>query len=123
MQIGLWKAENHWDEMGSKAYLEAAAKKVDAKASGSLAPEELDAIDFGDNVIIPDDKKKDAFPIPWGFLVSFQEKFKVMKRDREMFFSKAVTKSEGPKNVLVAPKMMSFSQLPAVKKRRQSAAF
>ena len=91
-------------------------KKVDAKVSGSLAPEELDAIDFGDNVIIPDDKKKDAFPIPWGFLVSFQEKFKVMKRDREMFFSKAVTKSEGPKNFLVAPKMMSFSQLPAVKK-------
>ena len=75
MQIGLWKAENRWDEMGSKAYLEAAAKKVDAKASGSLAPEELDAIDFGDNVIIPDDKKKDAFPIPWGFLVSFQAKF------------------------------------------------
>ena len=92
MQIGLWKAENRWDEMGSKAYLEAAAKKVDAKASGSLAPEELDAIDFGDNVIIPDDKKKDAFPIPWGFLVSFQAKFTVMKVNREFIFSKAVTK-------------------------------
>ena len=64
--------------------------KVDAKVSGSLAPEELDAIDFGDNVIIPDDKKKDAFPIPWGFLVSFQAKFTVMKGDREIFFSKAV---------------------------------
>ena len=51
--------------------------KVGAKVSGSLAPEELDAIDFGDNVIIPDDKKKDAFPIPWGFLVSFQAKFTV----------------------------------------------
>lgn len=51
--------------------------KVDAKVNGSLAPEELDAIDFGDKVIIPDDKKKDAFPIPWGFLVSFQAKFTV----------------------------------------------
>jgi len=71
MQIGLWTAELRWDEMGSKAYLEAAAKKVDAKVSGSLAPEELDAIDFGDNVIIPDDKKKDAFPIPWGFLIGW----------------------------------------------------
>lgn len=71
MQIGLWTAELRWDEMGSKAYLEAAAKKVDAKVSGSLAPEELDAIDFGDKVIIPDDKKKDAFPIPWGFLIGW----------------------------------------------------
>ena len=30
---------------------------------------------------------------------------------------KAVTKWEGPKNFLAAPKMVSFSQLPAVKKR------
>ena len=29
---------------------------------------------------------------------------------------KAVTKKEGPKNFLFAPKMVSFSQLPAVKK-------
>ena len=29
---------------------------------------------------------------------------------------KAITKYEGPKFFLVAPKMMSFSQLPAVKK-------
>ena len=57
--------------MGSKAYLEVAAKKVDAKISGSLAPEELDEIEFGDKVVIPDDKKKEAFPIPWGFLVCF----------------------------------------------------
>lgn len=70
MQIGLWTAELRWDEMGSTAYLEVAAKKADKKVSGGLAPEELDEIDFGD-VIIPDDKKKEAFPIPWGFLVGW----------------------------------------------------
>ena len=32
MQIGLWNAELRWDEMGSKAYLEAAAKKVNNKS-------------------------------------------------------------------------------------------
>ena len=31
-------------------------------------------------------------------------------------FTKAVTKYEGPKSFLAAPKMASFSQLPAVKK-------
>ena len=30
--------------------------------------------------------------------------------------TKAITKSEGPKNFLAAPRMMSFSELPAVKK-------
>ena len=59
--------------MGSKAYLEVAAKKIDAKISGSLAPEELDEIDFCDKVVIPDDEKKEAFPIPWGFLVCFSK--------------------------------------------------
>ena len=100
MQIGLWKAENRWDEMGSKAYIEAAAKKVDAKVSGSLAPEELDAIDFGDNVIIPDDKKKDAFPVPWGFLVSFQVKFTEMTGEKEIFFLKPSQNKERSKKFL-----------------------
>ena len=54
--------------MGSAAYLEAAAGKVKRKVSGGMTPEELDDIDFGDKVVIPDDKKKEAFPIPWGFL-------------------------------------------------------
>ena len=71
MQIGLWTAELRWDEMGSTAYLEVAAKKVDKKISGGMTPEELDEIDFGDKVIIPDDKKKEAFPIPWGFLMGW----------------------------------------------------
>ena len=57
--------------MGSAAYLEVAAKKVDEKISGGMTPEELDDIDFGDKVIIPDDKKKAAFPVPWGFLVGW----------------------------------------------------
>ena len=33
MQIGLWAAENKWDEMGSKAYLDE-AKKTMGKVSG-----------------------------------------------------------------------------------------
>jgi len=68
MQIGLWNAEQRWDERGSAAYLEAAAGKVKRKG---MTPEELDDIDFGDEVVIPDDKKKDAFPIPWGFLLGW----------------------------------------------------
>ena len=46
MQIGLWNAEQRWDEMGSTAYLEA-AKKDKEKVSGAMSPEELDEIDFG----------------------------------------------------------------------------
>ena len=36
MQIGLWYAENRWDEMGSTAYLEAAssAGKVEEAGKG-----------------------------------------------------------------------------------------
>ena len=33
MQVGLWAAENRWDEMGSKAYLDE-AKKTMGKVSG-----------------------------------------------------------------------------------------
>ena len=40
--------------MGSAAYLEVAAKKVDKKISGEMTPEELDDIDFGDKVGIFD---------------------------------------------------------------------
>eukprot|EP00930_Biecheleria_cincta_P004318 TRINITY_DN10522_c0_g1_i2.p1 TRINITY_DN10522_c0_g1~~TRINITY_DN10522_c0_g1_i2.p1 ORF type:complete len:519 (+),score=90.15 TRINITY_DN10522_c0_g1_i2:107-1558(+) len=86
MQIGLWHAENKWDEEGSAAWLEAAG------GNKSQAPEELEA-NFGSegssamavqseevstprtvdpllqsDVVIPDDKLKAAFPIPWGFL-------------------------------------------------------
>ena len=58
--------------MGSKAYLEAAsaAGKVEGAGKGK-APEDLDLINFGDSVVIPDDKKKEAFPVPWGFLVGW----------------------------------------------------
>ena len=42
---------------------------------------------------------------------SFTNKFYSEQPD-----SKAITKLEGTKNVLAAPKMVSFSQLPAVKK-------
>ena len=61
MQIGLWHAENKWDEEGSAAYLEAAGKDKDS------TPEELEAMDMG-MVTIPEDKMKVAFPVPWGFL-------------------------------------------------------
>ena len=71
MQVGLWRAELRWDEMGSAAYLEVADTKVNEKVSGGMTPEELDAIDFGDDVVIPEDKKKEAFPVPWGFLVGW----------------------------------------------------
>ena len=36
-----------------------------------MTPEELNEIQFGDEVVIPDDKKKAAFPVPWGFLVGW----------------------------------------------------
>ena len=39
-----------------------------------------------------------------------------MKSVANMNFTKAVKKSEVPKKFLAAPKMVSFSQLPAVKK-------
>ena len=60
---------SRWDEMGSAAYLEVAAKKLQQKVSAGMTPEELDNINFGDKVVIPEDKKKEAFPVPWGFLV------------------------------------------------------
>ena len=52
-------------------FIKVSGKSIDGKpVSGGLTPEELEEIDFGEDVIIPDDKKKAAFPIPWGFLVS-----------------------------------------------------
>ena len=36
-----------------------------------MTPEELDETDFGDNVVIPASKKKEAFPVPWGFLLGW----------------------------------------------------
>jgi len=45
MQIGLWRAELRWDEMGSSAYLEVAAKMVEQEVSGGMTPEELDSIE------------------------------------------------------------------------------
>ena len=36
-----------------------------------ITPEELDEIQFGDGVVIPDAKKKEAFPVPWGFLLGW----------------------------------------------------
>eukprot|EP00959_Pyramimonas_sp_CCMP1952_P364907 7641409-Pyramimonas_sp.AAC.1 len=71
MQIGLWHAENKWDEEGSVAWLDAAGQ--DPK----VAPEVLEAKslagDFGEpgKVEIPDDKLKAAFPVPWGFLIGW----------------------------------------------------
>ena len=51
--------------------IKVSGKSIDGKpVSGALTPEELEDIDFGEDVVIPDDKKKAAFPIPWGFLVS-----------------------------------------------------
>ena len=64
MQIGLWHAENKWDEEGSAAYIEAAGQDP-----GST-PEHLESTGFGE-VAIPEDKLKAAFPIPWGFLVGW----------------------------------------------------
>lgn len=84
--------------------------KVDAKVSGSLAPEELDAIDFGDKVIIPEDKKKDAFPIPWGFLVSFSKQNLQCAQER-------------PKTFLAAQKTVPFCQFPAVRKKTPICSF
>ena len=52
-------------------FIKVSGKSIDGKpVSGALTPEELEDIDFGEDVVIPDDKKKAAFPIPWGFLVS-----------------------------------------------------
>ena len=52
-------------------FIKVSGKTIDGiPVSGGLTPEELEDIDFGEDVIIPDDKKKAAFPIPWGFLVS-----------------------------------------------------
>ena len=51
--------------MGSRAYIEASKK---SGVSGKMTPEELDEVNFGDKVVIPDDKKREAFPVPWGFL-------------------------------------------------------
>lgn len=65
MQVGLWQAEFKWDEEGSAAYLAVANKDK------GLTPEELDAMDFGDSIEIPDDQKKAAFPTPWGFLIGW----------------------------------------------------
>ena len=64
MQVGLWKAENKWDEEGSAAYLKAAGKKSDD------TPETLEGMLMGD-VTIPADELKAAFPVPWGFLVGW----------------------------------------------------
>jgi hypothetical protein len=64
MQIGLWQAENKWDEEGSQAWLEAAGQDA------GVAPEVLEAKKFGD-VVIPADKLKAAFPVPWGFLIGW----------------------------------------------------
>jgi len=63
MQIGLWHAENKWDEEGSAAYLEAAGQ------SGSSTPEELEATEM--NATISDEKLQAAFPVPWGFLIGW----------------------------------------------------
>ncbi|CAB9524971.1 expressed unknown protein [Seminavis robusta] len=65
MQVGLWQAEFKWDEEGSAAYLDA------AKKDKGLTPEELEAMDMGDDVVIPDDQKQAAFPTPWGFLIGW----------------------------------------------------
>ena len=64
MQVGLWHAEFKWDEEGSAAYLAAAGKD-----NGST-PEELEAVDMG-KVTIPEDKLRESFPIPWGFLLGW----------------------------------------------------
>jgi len=73
MQVGLWHAENKWDEEGSAAYIAAAGEEV-LKAAGidvnEADPEELEKVEFGD-VTIPEDKMKEAFPVPWGFLVGW----------------------------------------------------
>ena len=65
MQVGLWQAEFKWDEEGSTAYLKAAG--VDQ----SLTPEELDSMAMREDILIPDEEKKAAFPVPWGFLIGW----------------------------------------------------
>eukprot|EP00240_Pyramimonas_obovata_P000862 CAMPEP_0118927960 /NCGR_PEP_ID=MMETSP1169-20130426/5323_1 /TAXON_ID=36882 /ORGANISM="Pyramimonas obovata, Strain CCMP722" /LENGTH=574 /DNA_ID=CAMNT_0006869843 /DNA_START=228 /DNA_END=1952 /DNA_ORIENTATION=+ len=64
MQVGLWQAENKWDEEGSAAWLAAAGQDAGA------APETLEMTTFGE-VTIPDDQLKASFPIPWGFLIGW----------------------------------------------------
>ena len=61
-----------WAKLLNKtSFIKVSGKTIDGiPVSGGLTPEELEDIDFGEDVIIPDDKKKAAFPIPWGFLVS-----------------------------------------------------
>lgn len=63
MQVGLWHAENKWDEEGMAAYLNSAGKDK------ALAPEELEAMDMEGT--ISEEELKAAFPIPWGFLVGW----------------------------------------------------
>merc|ERR550532_2685906 len=63
MQIGLWQAEFKWDEEGSAAYLKQAGH------SGSMTPEELEALSM--NAEIPEDDLVAAFPVPWGFLIGW----------------------------------------------------
>eukprot|EP00440_Ansanella_granifera_P058569 gb/GFBE01063479.1/.p1 GENE.gb/GFBE01063479.1/~~gb/GFBE01063479.1/.p1 ORF type:complete len:519 (+),score=126.52 gb/GFBE01063479.1/:1-1557(+) len=85
MQIGLWFTENKWDEDGSTAWLEA------AQGDKTQTPEELEAKFDGEagaaktvqvvptdaatakteQVVIPQDKLKAAFPVPIGFLVGW----------------------------------------------------
>ena len=60
--------------------IQVSGKTIDGiPVSGGLTPEELEDIDFGEDVIIPDDKKKAAFPIPWGFLVSCKIELRCFK--------------------------------------------
>ena len=46
MQIGLWYAENRWDEMGSTAYLEAASSAGKVEESGKGKAPGRQSIDF-----------------------------------------------------------------------------
>ena len=73
MQIGLWHAENKWDEEGSTAYIKAGGEAVLTAAGVDPKepdPEGLEKVVFGD-VTIPEDEMKAAFPVPWGFLVGW----------------------------------------------------
>ena len=73
MQIGLWHAENKWDEEGSTAYIKAGGEGVLTAAGvdpNEPDPEGLEKVLFGD-VTIPEDEMKAAFPVPWGFLVGW----------------------------------------------------
>jgi len=93
MQVGLWHAENKWDEEGSAAWLRAAAgvteqvkgAPVDGSELACSTPEELDAsMGYPDwvadldpeaatvpEVTIPEEEKHNAFPVPWGFLIGW----------------------------------------------------